>query len=634
MKKIIIVISLILILQNSIANDGDYSVSKIPAKLLENANAVLRLEDLRFEIISTKETNFKNHYVITILNEKGDYWAELNEYYDKYREINSIEGILYDANGKEIKKVKKKDIEDISGVDGGTLMDDSRFKRYSFYYKVYPYTIEYTIETTSKSTFSFPSWTPQEASMLSVEQSSMSVVFPADYHLKYKAFNFANNPKESIEKNKKTLTWSIQNLQAFLKEPYAPIYKEITPNVIFAPTEFQMDEYKGNMNSWEEFGKFIYALKQGKDQLPENIKKIIHQISDNISDPKEKIAKLYEYMQDNTRYISIQLGIGGLKPFTANDVATKRYGDCKALSNYMYSVLKEAGLDSYYTLVKSGDDNQYFNSDFPSNQFNHVILCVPVQKDTMWLECTSQTMQAGYLGEFTSDRPVLLIDETGGKLVRTPTYKIKDNLQVRKVSAVLDEKGNLSLNSNSRYSGLQQDSYHDLMHAVAKDKIKEILNEELNFSMYEINAFDYKDLKTAMPSISESLNISVNNYATVTGKRIFISPNILTKTSRKLSVDSTRKFDIQFKMEYKDVDSVEIKIPDGYVVENLPAKVSINNNFGSFDCSTKLVNDKIVYYRTFEQKSGRFKAEKYQDLVDFFQSVYKADRTKVVLLKQ
>ena len=66
-------------------------------------------------------------------------------------------------------------------------------------------------------------------------------------------------------------------------------------------------------------------------------------------------------MQNNTRYISIQLGIGGWRPFEAAYVASKGYGDCKALSNYMYSLLKEAGILSYYTLVKAGAGEEDIN---------------------------------------------------------------------------------------------------------------------------------------------------------------------------------------------------------------------------------------------------------------------------------
>ncbi len=426
-----------------LANDGDYAVSKIAPALLKNANAVLRLEELRFEIISTKETRLKNHYVITILNEKGDHWAEFSEYYDKHRELSSVEGILYDAYGKQLKRIKKKDLEDLSGVSGGTLMADDRIKRHNFYYRVYPYTIEYDIEIENKSTLFFPMWSPQGGEGLSVENSSMSIVSDPNYQVRYKAFSYVGVPAITAEKNAKVITWSSKNMNAIIREPYSPQWHEITTVVIFGPTDFQMDDYKGNMKNWQDFGKFVYSLKQGREQLPDNVKQAIHSIADNISNPKEKIARLYEYMQKNTRYISIQLGIGGWQPFAASDVAAKGYGDCKALTNYMYSILKEAGIRSYYSLIRAGRSANYITEDFPSQQFNHVILSVPVLNDTVWLECTSQTMPAGYLGDFTSDRPALLIDENGGKMVRTPKYSMKENLQARNVKVSIGRRWHL-----------------------------------------------------------------------------------------------------------------------------------------------------------------------------------------------
>lgn len=632
--KIHLIVILSCIASVCFAGDGDYAVSKIPDSLLKNADVVLRMEDIRFEINSTKDAVERNHYVITILNENGDKWADFSEYYDKLREVSSVEGYLYDASGKQLKKMKYKDLEDYSGVGDNNLMDDNRIKHHNFYCKLYPYTVEYDVEISYRNTLFFPMWSPQRGEKISVEKSRMTVVCPADYQFRYKAYMYSGEPVTTTEKNKKNVTWSAKDMPAILKETYEPAWHELTTVVIYGPTDFQVGDYKGNMASWQDFGKFVYALKQNRDVLPDAVKQKVHNLSDGLADVKKKIRVLYEYMQKNTRYISIQLGIGGWQPFDAAYVATKGYGDCKALANYMYSLLKEAGIPSYYTLVRAGSNAQYMTDDFPSQQFNHVILCAPVNKDTVWLECTSQTLPSGYLSDFTSNRYALLIDENGGKLVHTPKYGLKENLQVRHVKAQLQDDGTLVVMAESRYDAEQQDEIQGVINALSKDKVKEYLHDHLDFATYDIRSFDYKENKSALPSVNENLDISVSNYATITGKRLFIVPNIMTRSRRHLSQDETRKYDIVLKLEYTDVDSAEIELPAGYDVESKPQDVSVAGKFGKYSASVQLKGNKLYYYRSMEQYSGRFPASDYKDLVSFYETIYKADRNKVVLVKK
>jgi transglutaminase-like putative cysteine protease len=614
------------------AGDGDYAVFKISPVLMKGANAVIRKQESRLEINSAKNAVYKDHYVITILNENGDEWADFGEYYDKLRQINSVEGYLYDMMGKQLKKMKYKDLEDLSGVSGSSLIDDNRIKHHNFYYKVYPYTVEYTVEIEFKATLFFPMWSPQGKENLAVEHSTMSIVCPEDYKFRYKAFQYSGDPLITKERNNTVTTWVAKNMTAIIREPNAPMWHELSTVVIFGPTDFQVDDYKGNMASWQDFGKFVYSLKKDRDQLPDNVKKTVHQLTDGL-DTKEKIVRLYQYLQKNTRYISIQLGIGGWQPFDATYVATRAYGDCKALTNYMYSLLKEAGIPSYYTLIRAGSYAGYITDDFPSQQFNHVILCVPQQKDSIWLECTSQTLPAGYLSDFTCNRFALLVDENGGKLVRTPRYGIKDNLENRIVKAVLKDNGTLSVKVNTNYGGLQQDELHQLINNVSKDKVKEYLHEQLDFATYDVLSFDYKENRSALPSIDESLDITVSNYATITGKRLFIIPNVMTRTHQKFSVDTSRKYDIVFNYEYQDLDTVEVELPKGYEAETMPKDVAIKSQFGKYNCSVKLSGNKLYYYRNIERFSGRFPAGSYDDLRQFYEAIYKADRNRVVLVK-
>jgi hypothetical protein len=613
--------------------DNDYSFSSIPASLLKNANAVKRMEEMTFEITEGNKAKYRHKVAFTILNEQGDRWASFGTGYDKLRSIESFEGTLFDATGKKIKSLKKSDIRDESGNDDASLADDHRVKWHSFFYKVYPYTVEYEVEIRYKGTMFMPDWIPLQKQLMSVQQSKLTVISPAINPLRYKMFNYKGEPVITEDKSNKIYTWEVKDMPAQVNEYASPAWHEITTSVYMATERFVLEDYQGSNATWKDFGKFVYDLKKDRDALPDEVRQKVHQLADGTTDVKEKITRLYEFMQQNTRYVSVQLGIGGWQPYDAKYVGTKKYGDCKALSNFMYSLLKEAGIRSVYTVTNRGFDQDYLLADLPSSQFNHVILFVPLDKDTTWLECTSQTYVPGYVGGDNCNRYAVAVDENGGTLVRTPRYGLKENLQLRKVMAALNEDGMLNVKVNTLYGGVQQDNIHELINSLSKDKVKEYLHEQLDFATYDISSFDYKENKSSLPTINESLDITVSNYATITGKRLFIVPNVMTRSYRKLTADTARKYDLEVGFEYKDVDSVEIELPKGYEPEAMPQDVSLNNKFGKYNCSVKLKDNKLLYYRSIEKYSGRFPAKDYTDLVKFYDAIYKADRNKVVLVK-
>lgn len=617
------------------ASDIKYPVSSIPESLKKNANVVKRMEEIVFRIINTGEAVFYHKYALTVLNENGDDNAVLVEYYDKLEKINSIEGALYDAAGNQIKKMKMKDAMDLSAVDDNNLMDDNRKKVHHFFYKSYPYTIEYEVETKFNYTLFFPTWLPQEDEHFAVEQSSYTIISPSNYTVRYRAFNFSGEPSVIEEKGQRVMRWEIKNMTSLIRPFAAPPLRELTTMVYFAPTDFEIQGYKGNMSSWQELGKFQYTLNMNRDQLPEKVIQKVRDLTAGINDDKEKVRVLYTFLQKNTRYISIQLGVGGWQPFEAAFVAEKGYGDCKALTNYMYSLLKAAGIKANYTLIYAGEGaGNSFIEDFPSRQFNHAILCVPFPKDTIWLECTSQDTPPGYMGEFTGNRKALMITESGGIIVSTPHYGLKDNLLTRTISAKVEIDGTLNMKVRTKYEGTQQDDLSMMVNSLSKDKIEKILQSEFQLSTYNVNDFKYEETKSMNPEINEKLDITVNGYATISGKRLFVVPNILNRANRKIDVEENRKIDFVFNSEWKDEDNYEIEIPEGYSLEAMPQDVSLKAKFGTYSCTTKLDGNKIIYRRIREQFSGRFPAKDQEELAKFFEDIYKADRARMVLVKK
>ncbi|MCU0388875.1 MAG: DUF3857 and transglutaminase domain-containing protein [Chitinophagaceae bacterium] len=533
----------------------DLSIVNIPQSLIKGADMIKRHETREILIKSPKVAVIRHTYAYTILNDRADDYAEFTAYYDKFRSITDIEGRLIDASGKELKRVKKKDISDKSGEDGMSISDD-RYKSHSFYHKDYPYTVEYTAEYEMNGMFWLPGWVPQVSPKMAVQQSRMIVRTPANYNLRYKEYNYQGKVNITENSSGKTFEWSAEIMPTVELEELMPGWSRERTYVALAPSEFEIEGVSGTMNTWKEFGSFIYRLTQNRDAVPEAVSAKVKELVSGIDDPYKKIEILYNYLQGNTRYISIQLGIGGWQPIPAAKVAQSGYGDCKALTNYMSALLNEAGIKSKYVIINSGDDGLYTDVDFVSNQFDHAILCVPLKSDTVWLECTSNTLPAGYLGDHTYNRPALIIDESGGTMVRTPAYSKSENLQVRRIEAVLDETGTLKAMANTVYSGLQQDYLNDMVKTAPREDLLKMLRRRFDLPTYDVVDFNYKTVNGKIPVLEENMDLKVTAYAQISGKRIFIVPNILTKSGMKLIVDSTRRFDIELDYDYFDTDTV------------------------------------------------------------------------------
>jgi len=617
-----------------LAGDPAYPAAAIPPELREKAHTVKRWEEIRFRMTNPGEARLTKHYVITVLDPAGSTDAGMLEVYDRLREIRSIRGVLYDAQGKPVKKLKQSDIEDLGGVDNMSLASDDRLKKHTFYHNVYPYTVEYEIEMRFNCTFIFPSWMPQSRRSMAVEQSRLVVSVPEHYKLRYRQFHYSGAPQVAAENGARTYSWEAKQLQVHQEEALAPAWWRCVTTVWLSPSEFEMERYKGSMNSWEEFGKFMYTLNQGRDQLPPAVQQTVHELTDGLDNPAEKIKRLYRYLQEHTRYVSIQLGIGGWQTFDAAYVAGKGYGDCKALSNYMHALLKEAGVPSYCALINAGRGNTDFEQDFPSNQFNHMILCVPVGKDTTWLECTSAYLPAGYLSGFTSNRPALLVTEQGGKLVCTPVYGPEQSRQERRLNAQVTPEGHVQARVSTYYTGERQDELGQRLHVQSREKIMEWVRSALPLPSYDVELYNCVEQAGAVPAIREELALTARNYASISGRRMFLAPNFLNKSSLRVDAAMQRRSAIHLPAAYTETDTVCIAIPAGYTPESLPKPVVLQSPFGRYAASVTLQDSTITYIRTMQHHEGTFPASAFPQLEEFCEAVYKADRNRIVLLKQ
>ena len=369
--------------------------------------------------------------------------------------------------------------------------------------------------------------------------------------------------------------------------------------------------------------------------LTEETKKKVKEITKGLSTQEQKVKALYEFLQNRTRYVNISLGIGGLQPFEAMVVDKVGYGDCKGLSNYMVALLKEVGIKGYYTKIMAGDDAPEIDVAFPSHQTNHIIVGVPNGADTLWLECTDQTNPFDFQGTFTGDRKAIMVTENGGRIVKTHRYSMEQNSQHRVADVFLELNGDAKAKVTTTYSGLQyeNDDLNFILNKQYDDQRKWILSNT-QIPSFDVVGFSMINKKNKIPSAVVSSDFRLKRWATVSGKRIFITPNLMNRSTFVPEKVESRKTKVVMNFAYTDSDTIRYHIPEGIYPEFLPQPVSIKSRFGEYEVTYKLDQNTLLYVRRVKMNKGEFPPESYPELVEFYKNINKADNSKIVFLSK
>ncbi|MEO5979769.1 MAG: DUF3857 domain-containing transglutaminase family protein [Chryseolinea sp.] len=610
-----------------------YPVSEIPEEMKTGMYAVVREKEEKFMIMSTSNSTYVVRCVITILKPEAKRLATLAVWYDKAVKIDYMRASVYDASGALIKKLRANEIEDGSNISDYSLYEDDRYKAADLGQATYPYTIEYEYAQQFSYLMFIPGFTLIDDDEVAIQKSNYELIYPKTLKPRYK-LNQIKEPVVSVQPDRREcLTWTFQDVKPNKFEKFSTGNQ--TPSIRVAPVEFAFKEYGGNMSTWESYGKWLAQLNKDRDVLPESTKTKVKELTKDLKTTEEKVKAVYEYVQGKTRYVSIQLGIGGWQPFPAETVDKTGYGDCKALSNYTVALLKEAGIKSYYATIKAGENESEILADFPSSQFNHIIVGVPNGSDTLWLECTSQINPFGYLGTFTGDRKALMVTETGGKLVNTIKYTADQNTQMRKATVTVLATGDATAKINTVYKGLQYET-NNLNSRISRqynDQKEWILNNT-KIPSFDINSFSMKDTKDKIPSASVNLDLSLKRYVTVSGKRLFLTPNLMSRSASIPEKGGERKTDVVTKTSFTSIDSITYQLPEGIYPEFTPAPITVKSRFGEYEANFILDAGKLLYVRKLKMKKGTYPKESYNELVEFYRSLNKADNTKMVFLNK
>lgn len=162
----------------------------------------------------------------------------------------------------------------------------------------------------------------------------------------------------------------------------------------------------------------------------------------------------------------------------------------------------------------------------------------------------------------------------------------------------------------------------------------EELNKAYNLPSYEVTFFDYMHKHASLPEVEEKLTLNIYRFATISGKRLFVEPNLLAQSILKMTLDTSRTCDYVFDDPYRSEDSLELELPDGYYPEAKPKPVSLSTRYGTYRYTVELIGKTLKFNRVVERFAVSVPPEEGSDLVKFWDAVYKADRSRVVLVRK
>ena len=607
-----------------------YDASTISDSLKKNAHSVKREEIISFEVKDIGQAYLSVHQVITVLDAEGQDELMFVQPSDEFRKLTDAESKVFDGTGKSINRYKMKEMKSTATGDG--LVVDGKIYYFQVAAPSYPITVQYDYQTKYKGTLNYPDYRIQRPEQ-SVESSNYTVSVPADLDLKFKAQQIVLSPVVSTANKNKIYVWKVQDLPSVPYEEGAVSYESSYPAILLSPNKFSMDGNDGDLSTWKNFGLWYGNLSQGSINLSEQTKSALKEMVKNAKDDKEKIEILYDYLQSNFRYVSIQLGIGGYKPFDADFVDNKKYGDCKALSNYMEAILDAVGIVSYPALINAEYNKQPVDPAFPHNSFNHVILCVPGNKDTTWLECTSTAVDAGTLGSFTENRNALLITPGGGVLVPTPKSKASENLFTLHTNVALREDASGESESKLETKGEYREEIMQYVLNEKKDDQKEFLVSKLGF--LQPDQFDLTTDQKNNDNTTFRLQIEKVPEFTA-GSKMFLNPRIYKMWNAALPKTEKRTKAFYFPYPFIKTDTTIYQLPENYTVENLPKSRAVTFEYGLF--KTNYTYDEktntVTSVALLQLSQNVIPAEKYMELRKFFGNVIQEYTEKIVVKKK
>jgi len=653
--RLIAILALLMLAVSASAAPGDETPQwvqqaaaiKVPT-YEKDVPAVVLVDEQMTTIGSDGRTNEVYNYAVRILRREGrDYAVGRVGYIPDVGKVKEFRAWLLRPGSSEAKRYGKDDAVDIAG-DLNDVYNEYRVRRISATDDadagaVFAYS--YTLE--DRSVFSQSDWSFQGS--LPVISSRYNLTLPEGWRAEAVTFNHAKiDPRVTGT----TYSWELSNLPPVPEEPLSPSLTHLVPRlaVSYYPPQTAQVAIR-TFSNWGEVAAWMSELEDPQVIVDDALSRKAYELTALAKTEYDKIRAIAQYVQ-NIQYISIQTGIGrggGYRPHASNEVFAKSYGDCKDKANLMRAMLKVVGITAIPVSIYSGDPN-YVRASWPSpQQFNHCIIAVKVSDQTQ----ASTVIQHPTLGRLLifdptdeqtpiGDLPfhlqgsLALIDSKGeNDLVRMPETPPEMNQLERIATLELLPDGGIAGQIKEQANGQTAARFRTEFKRLSKPEYTGMIERWLTSgaTSARLNKMEPSD-NSADGRFTLNVEFSANQYGQLMqGRLLVFKPAVVSRREGLALTAATRKYPVVLRANAYS-ETVQVKLPTGFKVDEVPDAVKIETPFGSYATSYEVKNNELVFKRQLSQKATTIAPADYETVRKFFEGIRAAENAPVVLAKQ
>lgn len=610
--------------------------------------AVVLLQEERKTVDAEGRTLTVTLYAMRVLNRNGRLFARADEtYIPGSSKVREMRGWLIKPSGV-VKTYGKSETADVAAIGGSEMYSEARAR-----------IIDATDDAETGSVFAYESTVEDKSiftqfeysfqNRLPVMQARFALTLPTGWRAESVTFN-RDAVKPQI--NNSVYTWELLNLAPIEPEPASPKVAALAPRigVSYFPAADGKQMAGGAFTNWQDASRWLSQLTDSQSAPDEAIAAKAKALTANAKTEFERINAIASFVQ-NIQYVSISLNLargGGYKPRLASEVLAKAWGDCKDKANLMKAMLKVVGIESYLMPIYAGDKT-YVREVYPSpSQFNHCIIAVKVSDATqsptiiahpqlgrlLIFDPTDETTQLGDLPDHEQASFALIVAGERGSLVRVPATEPEVNSTQRIVTAQLAADGSLKANVRESFSGQAAASSRREVRDRAKGDYAKMLEQWIaaTGNNATLTNFNHDDNRTAH-RFDLTLDFDAPAYAqTMQGRLMVFRPAILAQRSYIALSAATRKHPLVLDAEAFS-ETTNIKLPEGFTVDELPDATKLETTFGSYQMSYQIKEGQLICERKMMVRASTLPATDYDAVRKFYGRILSAEQAPAVLVK-